>query len=346
MSSQTAFGNNKKYDIQFFWRRLDNNSVTPNFKFIADPTKEQKERLSLEDKQKIADYWVENHKPWTSYTLGTLIKANHSGAIWAPTEYAIYRAAADPTDLSLKLDPSLYREHRVSSVGIAIYTHQGVIVQRRPKGLTAGGLFDSGVAGFAIVKDENHLDVPSNLFTLASGVAPHKAINLDFYRTILDKIAFELYSATKDNVKEIVQGLEGSIQKGDLTLTITGVFSGGACMSGMVSARLNISPSLEELTFDKIRERLRQKDPTMKRTGELTVINPKDLPSFVHNKFLEDDLVEDGASTFLASLPIDTFRETINGINQDGRKKVQVGSYFERVFLQQPYSDWVKTLTN
>ncbi len=341
MSSQIAFGNNKEYDIQFFWRRLNSNSITPNFKFIADPTKEQKERLSLEDKQNIADYWVKNHKSWTSYTLGTLIKASPSGAIWVPTEYAIYRVAADPTDILLELDSSLYREHRVSSVGIAIYTPQGVIVQRRPKGLTAGGLFDSGVAGFAIVKDENSLDVPSNLFTLASGVAPHKAINLDFYRTILDKIAFELYSATKDNVTEIVQGLEERIKNGDLTLKITGVFSGRACMSGMVSARLDISPSLEELTFDKIQERLRQKDPTMKRTGELTVINPKDLPSFVHDKFLEDKLVEDGASTFLASLPIDTFGGTIDRINKDGRKKVQVGKYCDRVFVQQPYNEWV-----
>ncbi len=324
---KAEFGKHKRYDIQFLWKS-GLFSVIPNFYFNAEG---QREPISEEDWRLINQNWEHFERlGFYSGQLGTLYSTENGKNTYHPTEYKINVALAQPHDPNLKLSDILYYAHRVSAVGIAVITADGkILVQRRPEHLMAGNYLDS-IAGYAEVKLNS-----ANRTVDENGI-------FDFDRVMHEKIVSELYiPASQEQRAEIMEQVDELTKKEMLRLNKTALFSSGDNLSGMVSAVLEIDPSLEHLTFKAINERVlranqeRIDQGKKPRIGQLYVLKKSELSSYIIKGFTETgEFFGDSAATYLSFLPLGMFIDTVREINQKG-KNIEFGTLVEGEFKRQ-----------
>ena len=124
------------------------------------------------DEEKIVDNWdsqLKTGKFSYSAMVGSLWNVRKDNGVviasYLPTKYHVYNAVACPHKSSKSLSNKLRELMRVSSIGGVILTlDDKVLVQRRSTNVFAGGLLDSGVAGFSKVDEECRLNFDSAVF--------------------------------------------------------------------------------------------------------------------------------------------------------------------------------------
>ncbi len=126
------------------------------------------------------------------------------------TSYKEYFGITRADSLGFKIRPVLTSQMRISSVGSAVVTKdKKVCIQRRQKGLLAGGYFDSGAAGLCKVSEGK----------------------LDFEMAIREKLQREL-GINNENIESLVQ---------------TGVHTSTDYCSGMVTYAINTNLTFNNL---------------------------------------------------------------------------------------------------
>ncbi len=262
------------------------------------------------DKEQLDHDWIERGYTQSS-PIGTLIDTsfnNQTGETqlrYRLTEYKIYSGLAFPAlpDTEGRLSEYLRNSMRASAVGCAVETWDGkILAQRRKKGLSTGGMIDSGAAGMLV-------------YDVQTG-------NLDWEQQTREKLARELN--LHDSDVEFLEPRAVFSSRGLVHIPAPkGYFIG--CFSGMVGSYARVRRSFEELQDLFSREEV----------GNIIAIDKKDLSAFIlENAVGVRGLNGDGCATLLSLLPEKEFYGTIEKINSRETARIRLGSLKEGKFIE------------
>lgn len=277
-------------DLEYLLRNEDGSPITQKMQMkVATPA--FADDFSPQDVEAIERRWavIQQERPEVFSRPGSLASLVHianDSYLFHPTEFKEY--AAIQQDVSRReLSRQLYENMRVASVGGVVRLSDGyVVVQRRANSLLAEpGKFDSGCAGFAIVKDGT----------------------LDFEGAVLSKLKQELNLNRNDTTRVAHTAVRCS--RSD-------------CYSAMwdfaIDVKLGSHDFKEHVKAYEAQLTQAGKKP---RIGECIYVHEEAVPEFIIQMYGRGkELIGDGAGALLSSLDPERFRKTVDMLRRDGRK--------------------------